>query len=221
MTYPDFFAAIKAGDLTQVQRMLADDPSLVNAKDDNGLSAVLMAAYYQQPATAKLLAQRGAVLNVFEACAAGELPQVQALIVQQPALVNAYAADGFQPLGLAAFFGHTQVVEFLLEHGAEVNSASKNDMRVMPLHSAVATLRTGIIRLLLEHGADVNAAQAGDITPLHEAAQNGQGEVAQMLIERGANVNAKLTDGKTPLAIALEYKHDDVAGLLRKHGAVE
>lgn len=221
MAHPDFFAAIKAGDLTQVQRMLADDPSLVNAKDENGLSAVLTAAYYQEPATAKLLAERGAVLNVFEACAVGELPQVQALIAQQPALINASAPDGFQPLGLAAFFGHMEVVEYLLKHGAEVNSASKNDMRVMPLHSAVATLHKDIIRLLLEHGADVNVAQAGDITPLHEAAQNGQAEVAQMLIAHGANVNAKSTDGKTPLAIALEYRHDDIAGLLRKHGAVE
>ncbi len=221
-TTQDFLTAIKAGNHADVALLLDVDPALVNARDEKGLSAVLTAVYYQEPDIAKLLVQRGAELSVFEACAVGELVRVQELIKQQPDLINAYAPDGFQPLGLASFFGHIALVEWLLEVGAVVNSPSRNPMRVMPLHSAVANRRTEIVKLLLDHGADVNATQADDFTPLHEAAQNGMPEVTQWLIERGAQINPRLSsNGKTPLALAIEHKHEAAANLLRQHGAVE
>ena len=220
-TTQDFLAAIKTGQRADVALLLDIDPALVNARDEDGLSAVLTAAYYQEPDIATLLVQRGAELNVFEACAVGDLSRVQVWVERQPELIDAYAPDGFQPLGLAAFFGHTDIVEFLIDKGAMVNSPSRNAMRVMPLHSAIANQRTEIVRLLLDHGADVNAAQADDFTPLHEAAQNGMLDVAQWLIDRGASVNPRLSSsGQTPLALAIEHQHEDVANLLKQHGAV-
>ncbi len=219
-TVQDFLAAIQAGDAAKVTQLLEVEPALVNARDENGVSAVLTASYYQEPDIARLLAQRGAELNVFEACAVGEAPRVKALVEQQPELINAYAPDGFQPLGLAAFFGHAAIVAYLLKEGADVNSPSRNAMRVMPLHSAIANRHAAIVQLLLEHGADVNATQAGDFTSLHEAAQNGLLDVTQWLLDRGANVNSRLSSGgETPLALAVEHKHEDVAKLLRSHGA--
>ena len=218
----EFFTAIKAGHHHQIIALLDADPSLVNCRDESGLSAVLTAAYYQEPDIARLLVQRGADLSIFEACAAGELGRVKDWTEQQPEWVNAYAPDGFQPLGLAAFFGHADIVEFLLNHAAEVNSPSHNQMRVMPLHSAIANRRAEIVKLLLDHGADVNTTQADDFTPLHEAAQNGLLDVTQWLLERGAHVNPCLSSsGKTPLALALEHQHEEVAELLKRHGARE
>ena len=99
----DFFHAITAGEIGRVQQYLEEDPELVNAHNQEGLSAVLVAAYYQQPEIARLLVQNGADLNVFEASAAGSLEQVQAWCSRQPELVDAVAPDGFQPLGLAVF----------------------------------------------------------------------------------------------------------------------
>jgi ankyrin repeat protein len=220
-TTQDFLAAIKTGNQAEVTLLLEVDPALANATDENGHSAVLTAAYHQEPDIARLLVQHGAQLSVFEACAVGELARVQDLIKQQPDLINAYAPDGFQPLGLAAFFGHTALVAWLLEVGAEVNSPSRNPMRVMPLHSAIANRRTEIVRLLLDHDADANATQADDFTPLHEAAQNGMLDVTQWLIDRGAAINPRLSsNGRTPLALANESRHEDVAGLLKQHGGV-
>ena len=221
-TTQEFLAAIKTGNRAEVSRLLDMDSTLVNARDENGLSAVLTAAYYQQPDIVQLLVQRGAELNLFEACVVGDLPRVKTLIEQQPDLVNAYAPDGFQPLGLAAFFGHADVAEFLLSRGAEVNSPSRNALRVMPLHSAIANRRTEIVRLLLDRGAAVNATQADDFTPLHESAQNGMLDVTQWLLDRGTNVNPRLSsNSKTPLALAIEHKHEDVAERLREYGAIE
>jgi ankyrin repeat protein len=222
MSTTKFFAAIRAGDQTEVTRLLDDNPSLANARDENDAAAALTAAYYHEPDIARLLVRRGAELNIFEACAVGELPRVKDWVEQQPEWINAYAPDGFQPLGLAAFFGHADIVEFLLDKGATVNSPSHNPMRVMPLHSAIANKHIGIARLLLDRGADVNATQADDFTPLHEAAQNGMLEVTQWLIDQGAAINPRLSsNGKTPLALASEHQHEAVANFLKQHGAVE
>jgi ankyrin repeat protein len=215
----DFIEAIKAGEIEQVTHALDQDGTLVNAKADNGLSAVLVAAYYNEPQIAQLLVQRGAELSIFEAATVGALDRVEGWIVAQPDLINAYAPDGFQPIGLAAFFGHQAVVELLLRVGAEVDSPSKNAMRVRPLHSAIANRRTAIAKLLIEHGADVNSTQADDFTPLHEAAQNGLLEITQLLLDRSAHVNAKLSNGKTPLTLAIEQHHVEVEELLRRYGA--
>ena len=217
----DLFQAIKAGDLARVTQLLDADPALVNARDDGGLSAVLTAAYYNEPQIAQLLAQRGADLSIFEAAAIGALDRVEGWLEADPDLINAYAPDGFQPIGLAAFFGHAPVVAYLLGRGAQPDAPSQNHMRVRPLHSAVAGRRTDIVALLLDHGADVNSTQADDFTPLHEAAQNGLPDVTQWLLERGAAVNARLSSGKTPLTLALEAGHAAVAEQLRRAGAQE
>ena len=211
------FKAIQTGDLPQVTALLDRDARLVNARDENGLSAVLFATYHGQPAIAQLLVARGARLSIFEASAVGQLDRVNELVKTQPDLVNAYAEDGFQPLGLASFFGHANVAEFLLDHGAEVNSPSRNAQQVMPLHSAAAGQHLAIVQALLAHGANPNARQAEDFTPLHAAAQNGQIEMVELLLAHGADANAK-ANGKTPLAFAIEQKHQATTDSLRQHG---
>jgi uncharacterized protein len=132
---------------------------------------------------------------VFEASAAGRAERVRELLDQDPSLANAWADDGFQPLGLASFFGHVEAARLLVERGAEVNSASRNDMKVMPLHSAVATgdpdARYELAKLLLEHGADPNARQHDDYTPLMAAEHHGDERLRGLLIEHGSRRSLK------------------------------
>jgi ankyrin repeat protein len=217
----EFLEAIKSGDRATVARLLDQDAGLMNVKPEQAPSLVLLAMYYSQPGVAELLIERGARLDIFEACACGRLEQVKSLVEQEPGLVNAVGADGFQPLGLACFFEHPKVVVHLLSKGAEVNLASRNPMRVMPLHSAVSRQNLDITRLLLEHDADVNARQADDFTPLHEAAQSGQLEMVQLLLDYGAEVNARKGGGLTPLALAVQYGRKDVADLIKEYGGTD
>jgi uncharacterized protein len=127
---------------------------------------------------------------VFEASAAGRAERVRELLDEDPSLANAWADDGFQPLGLASFFGHVEAARLLVERGAEVNSASRNDMKVMPLHSAAATgdedTRYELAKLLLENGADPNALQQDEYTPLMAADQHGDQRLRDLLVEHGA-----------------------------------
>jgi ankyrin repeat protein len=154
------------------------------------MSELLEAIYRGDQGRADELLASDPELDVFEAAAVGKTARLRQLLDEDPSLANAWASDGFQPLGLASFFGQTAAVRLLLERGAEVNSASRNEMKVMPLHSAAATgdpgARYEIAKLLLEHGADPNARQQDDFTPLMAADQNGEERLRELLIEHGA-----------------------------------
>lgn len=214
-----FFHAIQKGERESVSVYLDDEPELIKMLDPrSGLSALMTALYYMEPEIANLLIDRGAPLNLFEAAAAGKIEHLRKLLDEQPGSINDFSLDGFQALGLAAFFGQDEAAELLLARGAEVNTPSGNRMQVCPLHSAVAARRLRIACALIEHGADVNAVQSDEFTPLMGAAQNGQVEMIELLLAHGARADAKRTNGQSALDLALESNHAAAADLLRRHG---
>jgi ankyrin repeat protein len=154
------------------------------------MSELLQAVYRGDQSRVEEMLAAEPELDVFEAAAVGDVHRLRRLLDEDAGLANAWAEDGFQPLGLASFFGHVEAARLLIEHGAEVNSASRNEMKVMPLHSAVASsdaeARYELAKLLLEHGADPNVRQQDDFTPLMEADQNGDARLRELLVEHGA-----------------------------------
>lgn len=209
-----FFKAIQAGDVEKVELMLRKTPNLILAKDRKKLSPLMIAMYYHQPKIAEMLLDRMVALNVYEASATGKMTHLISNLARKPELVNAYSEDGFQPLGLAAYFGQKEVVEYLIKAGAEINSHSKNDLGVTPLQSAVAGSHVEITRLLLGAGANPNVQERGGYTPLHVAAQNGEVEIVHLLIFGGADVEALSKKKETPLSIAQKAGHKEAAELL-------
>lgn len=218
-----FFATVKAGDLPRVAALLDADPALADARDAAGLSAVMTAAYHGRRDMAALLAERCSALDIFEAAAVGARDCAAALLDADPTLIDAHAADGHSPLGLASFFGHPATAALLLERGADVEQVSRGTIRVRPVHAAAAgsdpDAAREIMRLLIAHGADVNTRQDGDWMPLHQAAFAGNLPLAELLLDAGADVHARAADGSTPLDKAAERSHDAVAELLRTRGA--
>jgi ankyrin repeat protein len=209
------FQAIMRGDLDAVRALVAEDTSLANATTPSGVSAVLFAMYYNEPHIIRFLLEHGAQVDIFAATAIGITGRVKALLVTNPELANGTAVDGFSPLGLAAFFGRTEIVELLLKSGAEVNRPSANPQRVMPLHSAVAGQHFKVAQILIAHGADVNASQAEDFTPLQAAAANGQAEMVRLLLDHGADPSARTKDGRSALDMAQALGHAEVVEILK------
>jgi ankyrin repeat protein len=188
--------AIKTGDAARVRELIAEDPDLLTARTEQGVSMISLSCYYRQPAIAAIFMECGGILDIFDACAVGDQERVQKLVDAFPHSIGAYSQDGFYPLGLAAFFGHAKIVEFLLDAGADVNQVAKNAFKVAPLHAAVSNGDIGIVRLLLERGADVNARQQNGFTPLHGAAAAGRKDICDLLLQYGADPDAVTDDGK-------------------------
>ena len=124
-------------------------------------------------------------------------------------------------LGLngAAFHGHWQLCEFLLENGASARFADPATGET-PLHSALTNddrLRYDlVVYVLLRAGADPNAVTTPGVptgsfmrdartrgeSPLHRAALFGTPQTISLLLESGASREAVDVSGETPLAWA-------------------
>jgi uncharacterized protein len=213
-----FMEAVTNSSLEEMEEMIKANPDLLNLRSKTGQSPVLAAIYNGAGKSLEFLLKKDIPLDIFEAAAAGILSRVKELVEMNPKLVTEYANDGFTALGLASYLGHKEIVEYLVQKGADVNSASKNSMKVMPLHSAVATKKVDIAEVLLKNGAKVNAKQDSGWTPLHEAALHGHSDMIKLLLRFGADKTIKKDDGDTPLDVALHNKRENVADLLSPQG---
>ena len=215
-TQDALFAAIRAGDAARVQALLEERPELVSTTNAEGLSPLMTALYFNQSAIAQLLLARlpAESLTIHEAAAVGALPRLEQVLADDPAAVNTWSADGFQPLGLAAFFGQPAAVELLLGRGGEINTRARHRFGVTALHAALAGPTPEIAHTLIVAGADVNAAQNSGETALHETAFNGALELTRLLLEHGADRAARNDQGRTPAEVARERGHTAVAELL-------
>lgn len=205
------FDAIKAGLVDDVRAALERDPSLLAARDANGVSGILLAVYHGKADVARAFVALGARMDLFEASALGAVDRVKALLREDPSSVSAYSPDGFYPLGLAAFFGHIEAVRVLIAAGADVHAVARNAFKVQPVHAAAASKDIAIVRAVLEAGADPNVPQQQGFVPLHEAASSGNRELAELLVAHGADPRVANDAGKTSIDLATEQGHTELA----------
>jgi ankyrin repeat protein len=218
VTQANFFAAVQAGDAAEVARLIAADPALLRAKNERGASAVLLACYSGRKEIRDLLLAKGALLELHEAAAAGQLSRVKELVEANPAAAKTYSPDGFPVMALAAVFGHKEVAGYLLEKGADINAVASNGSGYTALTGAVASGHASVAEWLAENGANVNYRYANGYTPLLTAAANGRLDIVKMLLAQGAELHARTDDGKNALVFARERSHNQVAEYLRSLG---
>ena len=215
----EIFQAIEAGDEERVRSLLALDPAVAQARDEQGISAVMQARYQGRSEIVDRLMASEPELNVFEASAIGRLERAATLVDQDPDLVRAWSPDGFTALHFACYFGHADIAQLLLEQGSEIEPPSRNELGVTPLQSASSAGNVHAVELLLDAGADVHPPHPSGFTPLHSAAANGDRRTAELLRARGADPSRPKDDGKTPIDLAREAGHQEIVALLENRGA--
>jgi len=208
------FDSIRAGDLGRVASLLDQDSALASATDASGISAVLFSAYNGRREIRDLLLARGAVLQLHDAAAVGNLARIQELLAGPSSNPNAFSPDGFPVVALAAVFGHLEVVRYLASRGADINIVSTNGTGYTALTGAVASGHAAIVEWLLQQGANCNYRYAAGYSPLLTAAANGHLEIVKLLIAHGADRHASTNDGKTAIELATERNHPEVAAYL-------
>ncbi len=96
---------------------------------------------------------------------------------------------GSEAIIWAARNGFPDTLKYLVEHGADINSAGFGGLR--PLHHACNQLREGVLKLLIELGADMDATDNNGSTALHYAAERGVLEPLDMLLAAGSTATAE------------------------------
>ena len=132
---------------------------------------------------------------------------------------NGYDSEGVTALMRAAEAGHTNVVEVLLKHGANVNLRDKTRGMTALMVSA-AEGHTRVVERLLAAKAEVNAKDDNlGATALMGAAEYGHTEVIALLLAAGADANAQDKRGFCAIAQAATNGHFDTVKLLAEKGA--
>jgi uncharacterized protein len=201
----ELLEAIETGREEHALSLVRERPQLAGARNEEGMSALMLALYQGQLEVARAIREASPELDVFEAAAVGDVRRLRAVLDEDPSWVSAWSADGFTPLHYTAFFGHPGATKLLLERGADLEVPARNQqfaLHARPLHSAAAARELAVCALLLEAGADPNAHQHGGYTPLLEAAQQGNTALAELLLRHGADERVRLEDGRSAAELA-------------------
>lgn len=214
-----------AGEIDKV-RLLLEKGAKVDVQTELGRSPLLIASTYTSNVeVVRLLMESGAKPTGIDNF--GETPLTSAAkrgdtqIVE--ALIQAGAdlnAGGRPPLAWAAEEGNVETIACLLKHRAGDNKKHLNQA----LFNAAVRGPAAAVRLLLAQGGDPSApAGFAGYTPLMGAAYSElkNAEAVKLLLEKGADVKVKGANGETALSLAKKHGRTKVVELLQKAGAVE
>ena len=142
-----------------------------------------------------------ALLNVCKSSLDENLSEVQQLIADG-ANVNAVTGAGRTPLMSATAYGHINIVRFLLENGADINTKdTHNGWTALMFSTGLVNEEFEIAKLLIENGANVNeiSTKNGE-TALIIACKKCHSKIARLLIET-PNINLSIIDNNSSTAL--------------------
>jgi ankyrin repeat protein len=220
VAFPLYFASL-CGFYDLVEHLLGKHPEHINARGGRMLAPLVVALRRKHFQVAELLHRNGADVDFRAPAICG--PVFKTL------------------LGAACHSGDLKIVEWLLNHGVDVN-AHYNEGDA-PLHEAVDYGHLQILQMLIKHNADVHIRGRREESPLHLAACRSRNphshgseinrdlvDFMQVLLDHGADPNARDIYNATPLHHSswwkrvdyTAYRHGSVEGarLLLKYGAI-
>ncbi|XP_026171807.1 poly [ADP-ribose] polymerase tankyrase-2-like isoform X2 [Mastacembelus armatus] len=194
--------------------------SMLSGRRCSGVSGLGGGAVSPGPVVAEVVEPSGETnRELFEACRSGDLERVRKLVTAENVNSRDTAGRKSTPLHFAAGFGRKNVVDFLLQNGANVYA--RDDGGLISLHNACSFGHAEVVRLLLHHGADANARDNWNYTPLHEAAIKGKIDVCIVLLQHGAEPTVRNTDSRTALDLAEPSTKAVLTGEYRKDELLE
>jgi len=136
--------------------------------------------------------------------------------------VNEESSNGLTPLHYAASAGHNDIVELLIERGANVN-ATDSGKGATPLDYAHWRDHEEVIETLNAHNAqrehEKGGKGIGQSSLIHDAALDGDIDEVQRQLDVGVDPNLKSSKGATPLFYAVYGGHLEIVELLITRGA--
>jgi uncharacterized protein len=179
-------------------RALLNRKADVNVRSDDGSTALLWAAHWNDIATAGLLIRARADANLANdfgmtplsrACTNGSAALVE-LLLNAGANPNTRIATGETPIMTCASTGNADAVRALIARGADVN-AKEPSQNQDALMWAASERHPHVVRLLVEAGANPQAHTKKGFTALHFAAREDDIDSVRQLLASGANINIR------------------------------
>lgn len=184
------FRFARAGDVYSLSQLILDGVD-VNAKNDEGATALMLAAQNSHIECIRYLIQCG---------------------------LNAHTTDrnGATALMYAAQGGCARCIQFFLSKGVNIEARDRNGLTALMI-AAKNGHCDGLRHMACR--ADVDAKDHDGKTALSWAAEKGHVECVDFLLERHAEVNTRTNEGMTPLMLASRNDHTECMNSLITMGA--
>ncbi|XP_067653306.1 putative ankyrin repeat protein RF_0381 [Haliotis asinina] len=159
-------------------------------------------------------------MNILQAaCLGGNVELVKYVLSQNNMGINIRMPCWKTPLMLAAEKGHKDVVELLVDKGADVSLNVKTGGNV--LHLACYGGQLDVVKYLLSLSfININIRGWEKMTPIMVAAYQGHKEVVELLVKRGADLSRRTRDGNI-LHTACDGGQIDVVNYLLSLNSVD
>ena len=232
-------SAARKGHSDVVQMLIAAGADMEAKDRDRGRSPLHWASSEGKLSTVKLLVEAGASMRatvmdgdmcLILAARHGHAETVRYLVGLPEVDVQHRNEDDFTALDSAVMRGHPDVVQVLIDAGADINTDFPPlewwiAFTSMPiertgaatlLHRAVNEGHTDVVQVLIEAGADIEAKNDKGCSPLHWACEDGRLAIVMMLVKAGAKVCATDNEGNTCFTIAQKNGHTNIVRYLEK-----
>lgn len=140
--------------------------------------------------------------DFYDMVAKGNVKGVKEVLKFNPKIVDTRYDNGVTPLLVASLNGHSDIVEVLINAGADVDA--KDNAGVTPLIAAAYCGHAKTVKKLIEAKASLDMYNKNGATALMAASINRKTTAAKMLISAGADVNRKDVAGMTPIMLAIK-----------------
>ncbi|XP_026056445.1 ankyrin repeat and SAM domain-containing protein 3-like [Carassius auratus] len=156
-------------------------------------------------------------LDLHTACSIGQYDVVSECIRRGDVDLDGKNVGGWSPLMYAAYIGHDNIVNLLLETGVSVNATTSKGLT--PLMLAASCGNESIAYFLLQQGAQLECKDVRGWTALLHSTATGHQQMVKFLLEHHANANIKEPlSGFTPLMEAAASGHEIIVQYLLNHG---
>ena len=206
----------------EIDELLVRAGANIHASNQNGNTPLHELSTRGNVTTARLLLEHGADPACLEsedhtplnfAAGQGHSAFVRLLLESGCIAIDHVNQLGWTSLQEASWHGHLEIVQDLLDYGADANIC--DNKKNSPLNRACCMGHLAIAVLLMDEGnADINMRNEHGLTPLAEASYRNEAKVVKALLDRDARKDICDNHGRSPWTLARLGGHKYVMSLL-------
>ncbi|RNC86981.1 MAG: hypothetical protein ED556_06040 [Winogradskyella sp.] len=149
--------------------------------------------------------------NIFDACRSGNLEIVKKLYTIDSKVINQEELSGYSPIVLACYYGHEDIVSFLVTKVSNINAKTSYGS---PLMAATVKGYDTIVDILLAHDANPDITDEKGVTAAHYAVLFKNYSIVEKLANANADFTIKNNVNKSAMDYAISLNDEKINKIL-------